>query len=92
MTRQIALGAIIAFSVTVLALSFWEPKNPPTEPPPAPAVPLAPAPVAPNGVSLKAPLLNPTRIRGELGGGEALQLKRTPRAALELAITDAGSP
>lgn len=34
MTRQIALGAVIAFAVTVLALSVWEPKNPP---PPAPA-------------------------------------------------------
>jgi hypothetical protein len=40
MTRQIALGAIIAFGVTVLALSVWEPKPviAPTPPPTAPAV------------------------------------------------------
>ena len=40
MTRQIALGAVLAFSVTVIALSLWEPK-PVVDPPaatPAPAM------------------------------------------------------
>ncbi len=40
MTRQIALGAVIAFAVTVLVLSVWEPKAP------APAAPVAPPPAA----------------------------------------------
>ena len=43
MTRQIALGAVIAFGVTVLVLSVWEPKAPT---PVAPAATLVPA-VAP---------------------------------------------
>jgi hypothetical protein len=40
MTRQVALGAIIAFTLTVLALSVWEPKaEPPTPPVPVQATP-----------------------------------------------------
>ena len=44
MTRQIALGAVIAFAVTVLALSVWEPKAPvaAVAPPPVAAVPPMP--------------------------------------------------
>lgn len=45
MTRQIALGAVIAFAVTVLALSVWEPKAP-TPVAPAPPTPAAQAPAA----------------------------------------------
>lgn len=62
MTRQIALGAVIAFAVTVLALSVWEPKPPvaqvaPTPPPVAPAEvpglqrPFRPATLRPDSVN-----------------------------------------
>lgn len=48
MTRQIALGAVIAFGVTVLALSVWEPKPPPAVAPAQTLVPaVAPVVVAP---------------------------------------------
>ncbi len=43
MTRQIALGAVIAFAGTVLALSVWEPKAPvAVAAPPAAAIPAMP--------------------------------------------------
>lgn len=45
MTRQIALGAVIAFAVTVLALSVWEPKPQAPAPAPRTAVPTAHFPV-----------------------------------------------
>ena len=44
MTRQIALGAVIAFAVTVLALSVWEPRAVVTAPPAPVVVPVQPPP------------------------------------------------
>ncbi|HEY1087358.1 MAG TPA: hypothetical protein VGE37_06675 [Archangium sp.] len=63
MTRQVALGAIIAFTLTVLALSVWEPK-PEAPAPTAPAA--APAPVAPGEMMVKPMLLKPASLRPDL--------------------------
>ena len=42
MTRQVALGAVIAFAVTVLGLSVWTPSAPVVSPPAPAAVQEAP--------------------------------------------------
>ena len=70
MTRQIALGAIIAFGVTVLALSVWEPKPllAPAPPPPAPALqkasPFKPASLRPEAIGriVRQPLIVPAQL------------------------------
>jgi hypothetical protein len=49
MTRQIALGAVVAFSLTVLGLSLWEPK-PVVAPSPVPVAEVPQAPAAVPGV------------------------------------------
>lgn len=45
MSRQIALGAIIAFAGTVLVLSFWKPSPEPVVPVPV-AAPVVPMPLS----------------------------------------------
>jgi hypothetical protein len=83
MTRQIALGAVIAFAVTVLVLSVWEPKPPvaAVPPPPAPAEP-APAPAP----GMEKPF-HPATLRPE---GIARMVKRP--SMLMLQMIDAGTP
>lgn len=79
MTRQIALGAVIAFTVTVLVLSVWEPKPPVAAPAPAPAA-VAPAPVAPAFV--RPP--RPATLRPEA-------INRVIRQPMMLQVIDAGA-
>lgn len=83
MTRQIALGAVIAFAVTVLALSVWEPKAPaPAAPaPPPPAAAQAPAPAVVSPVITKRVQLMPDLI--------ARPINKRPPLATPL---DAGAP
>ncbi len=80
MTRQIALGAVIAFAVTVLALSVWEPKAPPAAPPPPPtAQAIDPGAFRQN--------IRPAALRAEALGRT---IKKVP---VDLAIqVDAGAP
>jgi len=59
MTRQVALGAIIAFTLTVLALSVWEPK---TETPPAPT----PVQAAPGEVLVQPMMVKPATLRADV--------------------------
>lgn len=82
MTRQIALGAVIAFGVTVLALSVWEPK-PPAAVAPAPTfVPaVAPVVVAPQ---YEKPF-RPATMRPE-------SINRMARQPGMLQVIDAGAP
>ena len=79
MTRQIALGAVIAFAVTVLALSVWEPKAPVAvaPPPPVAAIPAVPmlekpiksATLRPDGVgrAMRAMALQPMTLPVDAG-------------------------
>ena len=77
MTRQIALGAVIAFAVTVLVLSVWEPKAP------APAAPVAPppsaAPARPIDPMTFRQNLKPAALRPEAFGRT---IKQVPAALL----------
>ncbi|HEY0880497.1 MAG TPA: hypothetical protein VGD87_03145 [Archangium sp.] len=61
MTRQVALGAIIAFTLTVLALSVWEPKS---ETPPAPTP--TPVPAAPGEVLVQPMMVKPATLRADV--------------------------
>ena len=83
MTRQIALGAVIAFGITVLVLSVWEPR------PPAPVVPaatLVPA-AAPIVVApLHEKPLRPLSLRPE----SINTMVRRPQIPLQ--VIDAGVP
>ncbi|MFZ5443511.1 MAG: hypothetical protein ACOZQL_26125 [Myxococcota bacterium] len=47
MTRQVAIGAVIAFAATVLLFSVWTPSPAPLPAPPPPPAP-APAVLVPN--------------------------------------------
>ncbi len=82
MTRQIALGAVIAFVVTVLALSIWEPKAPVAEGLPAP-VAAAPAAVPAMVKPIKTATLRPDGV-GRAMRNMALQPVMLP--------VDAGTP
>ena len=69
MTRQIALGAIIAFGVTVLALSVWEPRPVIAPPPPPPpvmqkAAPFKAASLRPEAIGriVRQPLIVPAQL------------------------------
>ena len=85
MTRQIALGAVIAFAVTVLVLSVWEPKAP------APAAPVAPPPAAAPARAIDPMTfrqnLKPAALRPEALGRT---IKQAPAALLM--GDDAGAP
>jgi len=85
MTRQVALGAIIAFSITVLALSLWQPSSEvtPTPPPPAPA-PVQPA-VAP-------PTMAPRAERLLLRPAAAARPEFLQRQVVPVMAVDAGTP
>lgn len=80
MTRQIALGAIVAFALTVLAFSVWTPK-----PDAAPATP--PPEARPAKVKTRAP--------DEVHERAPVQLDqrslRVPAAVLRMAPQDAGA-
>ncbi len=61
MTRQVALGAVIAFAVTVLVLSVWTPScGPAAPPPPAPPQTLA---SEPNPKMLQLKQMKPSLMR-----------------------------
>ena len=81
MTRQIALGAVIAFAVTVLVLSVWEPKGP------APAAPPPPPPAQAVDPMMFRQNLKPAMLRPEAIG-------RTVRQAPPVVMlgADAGAP
>jgi|GEM_PF-6976223 hypothetical protein len=81
MTRQVALGAVVAFAVTVLVLSVWTPSGPP---PPTPEQ-LAPPPVPPRAVVPMTPALmvNTEKLR-------ELTPSRTRLVPMML-VTDAGT-
>ncbi len=81
MTRQVALGAVVAFAVTVLVLSVWTPSGPP---PPTPEQ-LAPQPVPPRAVVPMTPALmvNTEKLR-------ELTPSRTRLVPMML-VTDAGT-
>lgn len=87
MTRQIALGAVVAFAVTVLALSVWEPKAVVVAPTPPPVVQPAPAELAPGMVKPFRPAtLKPETMSRSI---------RNPVVMLQPAVAmpaDAGSP
>ncbi len=92
MTRQVALGAVVAFFVTVIALSVWEPKaviSPTPAPAPAPAVPATPA-----NMMVKDPAaFRPAMLRPE-GISRAIRAPvviAQPMVA-PIAATDAGTP
>ncbi len=80
MTRQIALGAVIAFAGTVLALSVWEPKAPVAVTPPATAIPAMPL--------MEKPARSVTLLRAD-GVGRAMR-----NLALQpvIQVVDAGAP
>ena len=87
MTRQIALGAVIAFTVTVLVLSVWEPKPPVAAVPPPPPVtaqiaPLPPALATPSEVEQP---FHPATLKPE---GIARMIRRPPPLLLQ--VLDAG--
>ena len=85
MTRQIALGAVIAFAVTVLALSVWEPKPPlAVAPPPAAPAEVAPGP-APAPRMLLAKPFRPEMMRPQ-------DITRSVRTPVLLPAVDAGAP
>ena len=92
MTRQIALGAVIAFTVTVLVLSVWEPKPPVAAvPEPAPPIaitplPLPPAVGTPAGLVLEQPI-RPAMLKPE---NIARMVRRPPGSMLQ--ELDAGVP
>ena len=89
MTRQIALGAVIAFAVTVLVLSVWEPKPPVAAVPvQAPTVAIAPLPLPPAvGTSGLDQRLRPALIKPE---GIARMVRSPPELMLQ--VIDAGMP
>jgi hypothetical protein len=96
MTRQVALGAVVAFFVTVIALSVWEPKGvlAPT-PAPATAAPArvgetAPAPPpGPANVMVRDPAaFRPAMLRPE-GISRAI---RAPVVIAQPLVQDAGTP
>ena len=63
MMRQVALGAVVAFFATVIALSVWEPK-PVIEPAPPSAAPeAAPAPAFTSPQAFKPQMLKPEGMR-----------------------------
>jgi hypothetical protein len=80
MTRQIALGAVIAFAVTVLVLSVWEPK------PPVAAVPPPPPPAAPAAVPAFAKPFKPATLHPN----PISRMVRQP--AMLVQVVDAGAP
>jgi hypothetical protein len=87
MTRQVALGAVVAFFVTVIALSVWEPKAV-ISPTPAPAVPPTPA-----NMLVKDPAaFRPATLRPE-GISRAIRAPVVIAQPLApVAVVDAGTP
>lgn len=86
MTRQVALGAIVAFSITVLALSLWQPSNDVTPtPPPAPVA----APAQPDAVPATLP---PRAERMLLRPAAAARPEFLQRQAVPVMAVDAGTP
>ena len=85
MTRQIALGAVIAFAVTVLALSVWEPRAIVAVAPVPVAIPApVPAPLLPT-LSIQKPL-RPMMLRPET-------INRSVRhPVMMMEIVDGGAP
>lgn len=88
MTRQVALGAIIAFCLTALVLSIWQP-TPAETPAPVPA----PAPTGPVTPPTTNPIAAPRgdlQLRPAVGArAELLQRQVLP---LMRAAMDAGTP
>jgi hypothetical protein len=85
MTRQVALGAIVAFSITVLALSLWQPSSDVTATPPA----VAPVPVQP----VPPPATMAPRVdRMMLRPAAAARPQFLQRQALPVMALDAGTP
>ena len=78
MTRQIALGAIIAFGLTVLALSVWEPK---------PVIAPAPPPPVAAAVAHPEKPFRPATLTPELTNRMIL---RPPTVMMQ--VVDAGAP
>lgn len=87
MTRQVAIGAVIAFAATVLLFSVWTPSQPPAPPPAPPAA----TPVLSKDIQIKQVQLRP--LPGALVN-KALLVKNGAPAAGDAAIgaTDAGAP
>lgn len=89
MTRQVAIAAIIAFAVTVLVISIWEPKAE-VLPPPATPAPAAPAPA--RGIAFKPGLaLDRAERFGTALRAPHLDARVELRAA-NLPGVDAGTP
>lgn len=89
MTRQVAIAAIIAFAVTVLVISIWEPKAEPT--PPALVAPVA-APTPPKSIVFKPGLtLDREQRFGTAVRSPRMDARLEARAA-SLLGADAGAP
>ena len=96
MTRQVALGAVVAFFATVIALSVWEPKAV-VAPPAAVAAP-APVPVAmpPAPKSFKPEMLRPEgmvrHIRAPIVVAQPVVAQPVVAQPLVAPAVDAGTP
>jgi hypothetical protein len=92
MTRQVALGAVVAFFATVIALSVWEPKavmDPAViDPAPAPAAPAA----APSVAVAKDPrAFKPVMLKPQ-GISRAIRVPVVVAQPLVTSAADAGTP
>ncbi len=77
MSRQIALGAVIAFAATVLVLSFWKPSPEPVVavPAAAPAVPIPFPETATKPLTLKTDSIRSQAMRDALVPTVLMRLK-----------------
>ncbi len=90
MTRQVALGAIVAFGLTVLVLSVWTPSAPVISAAPTPVPVAAPAP----SMQGEKPPLKVMPIRDLKPGlmGQAVFARTGVTAGGALELGDAGAP
>ncbi|PZR09803.1 MAG: hypothetical protein DI536_20900 [Archangium gephyra] len=98
--RQVAIGAVVAFVLTVIALSVWKPSTgevTPASPPTQPQLPLvqpsAPLPANVNRMMVEPPAVLPARALSGEGRGRVRPMP-TMRDALPTArfVIDAGTP
>jgi hypothetical protein len=87
MTRQVAIGAVIAFAATVLLFSVWTPSQPPAPPPPAPPVA---TPVLSKDIQIKQVQLRP--LPGALVNKALLVKNGAPAGDAAIGSADAGAP
>lgn len=75
--RQVAIGAVVAFALTVIALSVWRPTTGSVTPAPAPQQTPVPAPVA-----TPVPTARMAPARGDLQKVDVAQFRMRPNVKM----------